>query len=60
VGLDLSDPGRPNVSRTWYCRHPFHGLALELGDARLEVEQHCRCCGLPREQPAGSGKLCDE
>jgi len=36
---------------TWYCRHPFHGLTLELGDARDDVEKHCAACSLPGRQP---------
>jgi hypothetical protein len=49
--LDLTAPAKVNVVVTWYCGHPFHGLPLELGDARREVEKHCAACSLPRRQP---------
>jgi len=49
--LDLTAPAQADVVVTWYCEHPFHGLRLELGDARSEVEKHCAACSLPRRQP---------
>jgi len=49
--LDLTAPPQVSVIVTWYCRHPFHGLRLELGDARSEVEKHCAACSLPGRQP---------
>jgi len=51
--LDLTVPARVSIVVTWYCRHPFHGLTLELGDARDEVEKHCAACSLPGRQPDG-------
>ncbi len=48
VGLDLTEPGSLCISRAWFCRHPFHGLTLELGDAWRDVQEHCKTCGLPR------------
>ena len=50
VVFDLAAPGRPSVAQTWYCRHPFHGVRIELGDARLVVEECCAACRLPRER----------
>jgi hypothetical protein len=49
--LDLTKPAPVNVVVTWYCRHPFHGLRLELGDTRSEVEKQCEACSLPQRQP---------
>jgi len=49
--LDLSVPSQVDVVVTWYCRHPFHGLRLELGDARSEVEKQCEACSLPQRPP---------
>jgi hypothetical protein len=57
VGIDLGEPAQVSVTRVWYCRHPFHGLRLELGDARLDMEERCGACGLPKEQP-DAGKSC--
>ncbi len=46
--LDLSAPATYEVIVTWHCEHPFHGIRLELGDARAEMEQLCAACTLPR------------
>lgn len=46
--LDLSAEAPVRVSVTWYCRHPFHGLPLELGKVRGDVEEQCAACPLPR------------
>ena len=51
--LDLTAPPQVSVIVTWYCRHPFHGMRLELGDARGDVEEHCEVCSLPRPDPDG-------
>ena len=53
--LDLSSPASVRVIVTWYCEHPFHGMRLELGDARVAVEQQCAACPLPRpsDEPDG-------
>ena len=48
--LDLSGDAPFRVIVTWYCEHPFHGIRLELGDARAEVERHCAVCSLPRAE----------
>jgi hypothetical protein len=48
--LDLSVPAQYEVVSTWHCRHPFHGIRLELGDSRVDVEQVCAACTLPRPQ----------
>jgi hypothetical protein len=48
--LDLSQEAPFQVVVTWYCKHPFHGIRLELGDARVEVEQVCAACTLPLPQ----------
>lgn len=45
--LDVSAPAPYEVISTWYCTHPFHGIRLELGDGRADVEQHCGACTLP-------------
>ena len=55
ASLDLSAAAPVNIVVTWYCRHPFHGMRLELGDARGEVDKHCEACSLPRPEPAGDG-----
>ena len=48
--LDPSKPAPTTEIVTWYCAHPFHGIRLDLGDARADVEQHCAACTLPRPQ----------
>jgi hypothetical protein len=59
VGLDLAEPGTLRVTHAWFCRHPFHGLTLELGDAWLDVQQACKACSLPREYPTRSSERGD-
>ena len=49
ASLDLSAAAKVNIIVTWYCQHPFHGMPLELGDARGDVEQQCAACPLPRQ-----------
>jgi hypothetical protein len=56
ANLDLSPAAPVHVSATWYCRHPFHGIHLEIGDARADVERHCAGCTLPRPQPCGDAR----
>jgi hypothetical protein len=46
--LDLTAAPRPMVVVKWYCEHPFHGIRLDLGDARSDTEKHCSICTLPR------------
>ena len=53
--LDLSVASQLIVTVTWYCEHPFHGIRLELGDARAEVEKLCAGCSLPRPRPDSGG-----
>jgi hypothetical protein len=53
ASLDLSESAPVSIIVTWHCRHPFHGMALELGDTRGEVDIHCSACPLPRQQPDG-------
>ena len=53
--LDLSKAAPVSIIVTWHCRHPFHGMPLELGDARGEVEDYCAACSLPRQPPDGDG-----
>jgi len=53
ASLDLSAAAPVSLVVTWYCRHPFHGVRLELGDACSEVEKHCAACSLPRQGPDG-------
>jgi len=48
--LDLSSPADYEVISTWYCVHPFHGIRLESGVARAELERHCAACTLPQPQ----------
>jgi hypothetical protein len=42
------------ITVTWYCRHPFHGIAVELGDDPGDVDSLCSACSLPCEHPCGS------
>ena len=48
--LDLTEAAPVSIIVTWYCRHPFHGIRLELADARNDLEKRCRACSLPRLQ----------
>ena len=48
ASLDLSAAAKVSIVVTWYCRHPFHGMRLELGDACTDVEEQCAACPLPR------------
>ena len=57
--LDLSAPATYEVIVTWYCSHPFHGLRLELGDARCDVESHCAACSLPAPRPTATHQVTD-
>ena len=52
--LDLSRPAPVTVIVNWFCAHPFHGIRLDLGDARAEVEERCAACALPR--PVGADR----
>jgi hypothetical protein len=52
--LDLSREARTHVVTAWQCAHPFHGIAVDLGDARGEVERHCAACRLPHAGEATS------
>lgn len=54
--LDLTEAPPITIILTWYCRHPFHGLRLEFGDARSEVENYCAACTLPPHQPDGGAR----
>ena len=45
--LDLSREARTHVVTAWQCAHPFHGIAVDLGDEREEMERHCTACRLP-------------
>ena len=49
--LDVSGAAPVSITVTWYCRHPFHGIRVELGEAAREVEKHCAGCALPRDVP---------
>jgi hypothetical protein len=53
ASLDLTEAAPVSIIVIWHCRHPFHGMRLELGDARSEVESHCAACSLPKQQPDG-------
>ena len=53
ASLDLSAAAPVSIVVTWVCRHPFHGMALELGDARGDVEEQCAACPLPQQEPDG-------
>jgi len=54
--LDLSREARTCVITAWQCAHPFHGIAVELGDVRGAVEEHCAACRLPHaDQAAANG-----
>ena len=51
--LDLSEEAPMTVILWWSCQHPFHGIAVDFGDARLAVERHCAACTLPRPRADG-------
>jgi hypothetical protein len=51
-GHDLGESRSFDVKQVWYCRHPFHGIRIELGDGAVEAEERCRVCALPREPAA--------
>jgi phosphatidylserine/phosphatidylglycerophosphate/cardiolipin synthase-like enzyme len=53
ASLDLGAAAPASIIVTWYCRHPFHGMALELGDSRHEAEYFCAACPLPGQAPDG-------
>jgi hypothetical protein len=53
ASLDLTEGAPVSIVVTWYCRHPFHGMPLELGDSLSEVEEQCAACPLPRQAPDG-------
>ncbi len=60
-GLTLEPAGPVVVSEVWYCRHPFHGVAVPLSDGRREARHACAACTLPgggpgdhRAEPHGS------
>lgn len=48
ASLDLTKAAPVSIIVTWWCRHPFHGMRLQLGEVRGEVEKHCAACSLPR------------
>ena len=50
ASLDLSAAAPVSLIATRYCRHPFHGVPLELGDSRREAEKYCAACSLPRRE----------
>jgi len=54
ASLDISDGTRASVIMTWHCRHPFHGMRLELGDVRCVIEKDCAVWSLPRREPEAS------
>ena len=55
--LDLSAPAKYEVTVTWYCEHPFHGIRLELGDAGCDVESHCAACTLSAPHPIATDQV---
>lgn len=40
--------GPIEVRERWFCRHPFHGLPVPLGDVAAEAARRCGLCALPR------------
>jgi len=46
VNLSLSGGDTPEILIAWYCGHPFHGIALNIGDVEKEVAEHCERCRL--------------
>jgi hypothetical protein len=50
--LDLSRKSPMRVAVVWRCGHPFHGLALELGEDAAEVRRRCAAGTLPRPDAA--------
>ena len=53
--LDLSREARTRVVTAWQCAHPFHGIAVDLGDEREEMERICAACRLPHAGEAAAG-----
>lgn len=46
--------GTIEVREVWFCRHPFHGLPVPLGDVAAEAALRCGLCALPRDQEGRS------
>ena len=54
--LDLSREARTLVITAWQCNHPFHGIAMDLGEAQREAERRCSQCRLPHGGEAASAE----
>jgi hypothetical protein len=39
------------MRESWWCRHPFHGIPLELGASSGEALEQCAACALPVRTP---------
>lgn len=48
--LNLVGESKIIIFTTWYCKHPFHGVVLELGDAKLEADKNCGLCSLVEKE----------
>lgn len=46
-GLTFDCTAPVEVSETWYCRHPFHGVEVPLGGDRAAAANACAACSLP-------------
>ncbi|HJW75499.1 MAG TPA: hypothetical protein VJ787_07485 [Thermoleophilia bacterium] len=46
-GLTFDRAAPVEVSETWYCRHPFHGVEVPVGNDRSEALSACAACSLP-------------
>jgi hypothetical protein len=53
--LDLSREARTLVITTWQCTHPFHGIAVDLGEVQRDVDRRCSQCRLPHAGEAPGG-----
>jgi hypothetical protein len=57
-GLSFEHAGPVEVSEVWYCRHPFHGIEVALGQDRREAQRACEACHLrgDEDEPTGEGR----
>ena len=45
--FDLKEAAEIAMSEKWFCKHPFHGVSIEMGDSISDVEEICASCTLP-------------
>jgi hypothetical protein len=51
IGPDLEIATEFVMTESWWCRHPFHGIPLQLGDSSAAALEQCALCALPPESP---------